>query len=171
MLLDNIYLLYAFIVAFFVLGLIIIIRTRLKGAIFIIPLMVAMVTSAVYTYESILGSPTDRTLPKEFNILAWQANEKKGKIWIWVAEPNKDTPMAYEMPYQKPLHKELHNKTQEANESKGTKGLKGKFVGRKDNDYGVRIDTYKFVEQKHMQKDGTESVVPQEPPTTNRLYQ
>lgn len=151
---DNLYLLYALVVLFFITAAILLIKIRMQGLFIAIPLMVAVVTSGIYTYESILGAPTSKTVPAEFDILAWKANESQGIIWLWIMEEGRPYPMSYEIPYNKQTHKQLHQKSEEAAKAKGAKGVRG--TRKPDNDEGLRIELYKFVEQKQLRKDGEE---------------
>lgn len=150
----NIWMLYGLVIVFFIISLVMLIKLKVRGLFFVIPVVVFFVTSGVYTYQSILGQPTTRVLPEEFNVISYIADEGNKKIYLWIRENDKPFPMNYVIPYERPLHKKLHKKSEEVGKSKGAKGLKGKRKIMPDNKFGIDIQVYKFVDQKRITKEG-----------------
>lgn len=149
----NLLLLYSLVVLFVLAAVFLVIKTKVKGSFFIIPFAVFILTSGIYTYHELLGEPTTKALPEEFLIISFIADERNGKIYLWVIEKGKHAPINHSIPYTTENHQELENKMNEVAGSKGSKGLQGNW-NSKD---GLGLDTYEFINQPHLRKEPPKS--------------
>ena len=145
----NLLLLYLLIVLFVLAAIFLLIKTKIKGSFFIIPLAVFILTSGIYTYHDLLGEPTTKALPSEFLVVSYIADERNNKIYLWVIEKGKAVPISHAIPYSKESHQELETKTNEVAGSKGAKGIQGNW-NSKD---GLGLDVYEFINQPSLRKD------------------
>ena len=145
----SLLLFYLLVLLFIIAAVFLAIKTKVKGMFFVIPLVVFLITSGVYTYQSMLGEPTTRSLPASFFVRSFIADEQNGKIYIWVTEENRKVPVSYTIPYTKKDHQDLENGMSEVNGSKGTKALKGKW----NSIDGLELGMYHFIDQPHLRKE------------------
>ncbi len=145
----SLLLFYTLVVLFVLAALFLTIKTKLKGAFFIIPAVIFILTSGIYTYQSLLGEPTSKQLPTDFFVLSYVADERNNKIYLWIIEKDKPTPTSHAIPYDASTHQKLEDSVNEVDGSKGAKGLKGHW----DSKDGLGLDVYRFIDQPHLQKD------------------
>jgi hypothetical protein len=145
----SLFLFYALVVLFVLAAIFLLIRTKIGGTFFIIPAVIFILTSGIYTYQTLLGSPTTKELPKDFFVLSYVADEKNGKIYVWIIEKNDPVPVSHAIPYNATTHQSLESGMREVEGSKGAKGLKGHW----DSKDGLGLDVYQFIDQPHLRKD------------------
>jgi hypothetical protein len=159
--LTTVFVFYCAIILFSITALWTLIQTaRTNLLFFYIPLVIALVVSSIFVYDSILGRPKPASLPVgDFAIIQYIIDEEHKAIYVWIIPPgSKDfVPIAYQLPYTKQLHKKMDQvknavdkgTARAEKKSNGKKKTNSSETSREEDD----LNTYDFTELKFPAKE------------------
>jgi hypothetical protein len=110
-----------------------------------IPVMMILTASGVWTVSEIMAQPAAREAKGEFQFLEYVTDGKK--IYVWIVEPGKNYPVTLEMPYDKKKHEELEKGRQGKKQGKRMMGKQtdGDGTGKPGDRSAGKLEMYEFV--------------------------